>query len=752
MPSIVSRSPEDTTRVNLYDRLFEQQLNADASALLATETVVEAYLDNKPATRGKQKYTRQQRDSDFWSSDFVNGMPSEAWQAEGPTLALARYLGQEAVANPLLLERIAAASPCLVRRAVRYSDLVLQQHSPRRTELDRIAISNPDIAELCRILDIFDSAYLERKEAVDICKKMLVDLSPFEILIYASLYAFERLNPADFTTPWIPVEERNVTESQWRAINDVLIWKLKTTTQISLRLKEKNLLRSLKMHLSPHLFPSRDGPPPRHDLRAAFKTLLDAQIELNSFISQSADAFSFDDGIEFVRTGERALEIVEKDTSFRAAWERDGRKLEQLHGYWLYRALDEFVHSDLATMTIGLPENHEGNRLAYIRAIRTRLQLTEVYGLDEAVTTDSGVQVDLFQTLLATELMSAFYQRDFLHAFVSHFNETGHWAAALSVLAQGGFATGENRLPLTWSDRKAKIARIIGWTVSKKSPRGNPLMASAILDFWTSDLVTLAARLRQQEHGLRPELFERPVLKLDQLLIQLPWIFGMQNNSTAAINNLRRIGARRADARLETRRIEEQLGRLFESRGFRVVLNWEPVDESDARAGEVDLICALDRIVLVLEVKSTFIRQSQRAAWQHRTTTLRKAGQQLRRKVPAVERALSEGSDLAASLNLAGDADSISIHGWIVDTSIECDHERFSGFLKVSLEEVLIALRDDRHLLNDPDGILSGRYQKDELAIADNAHTEASLYPSGFTVDKFMDAVEKEAVWEALGG
>jgi hypothetical protein len=747
----MSRSPEDTTSVNLYDRLFEQQLEAGASVLLATENVVDAYLDNKPATRGKQKYSRHQRDSDFWSSDVVNGIPSEAWQAEGATLALARYLGQEPVANPLLLERIAAESPRLVRRAVRYSGLVLQQHSPRRTELDRIASSNPNIAEFCRMLDIFDGAYRERVATVDIWKKMLVDLSPFEILIYASLYAFERLNPAEFAMPWRPTEERSVAEGQWQAINDILIWKLATASATSLRPKEKDLGRSLRTHLSPYLFPSPDGPPPRHDLRAAFEALLEAQIELNSFISQSADAFSFDDGIEFVRIGDRALDIVERDASVRAAWKRDGRKLERLHGYWFYRALVEFFHSDLATKTIGLPENHEANRVACIRAIRTKLQLTDVYGLDDAVTTDSGVQVDLFQALLATELTSAFYQRDFLQAFVTHLNETGHWAPALSLLALEGIATGHNRFPLTWSDRKAKIERIVGWTVSKKSPRGSPLMAAAILDFWTNDLVTLAARLRQGEPGLHPKLFERPILKMDRLLIQLPWIFGLQNNSTAAINNLRRIGARRGDARLETRRIEEQLGRLFESRGFRVVLNWQPVDESDARAGEVDLICALGRIVLVLEVKSTFIRQSQRDAWLHGTTTLRKAGHQLRRKVPAVERALSEGSDLAAELNLAGDAGSVSVHGWIVDTSIECDHQRFSGFLKVSLEEVLIALRDDRHLLNDPAGILSGRFQEHDIAISDDAHTERSLYPRGFTVEGFMDAVEKEAVWEEPG-
>lgn len=225
-------------------------------------------------------------------------------------------------------------------------------------------------------------------------------------------------------------------------------------------------------------------------------------------------------------------------------------------------------------------------------------------------------------------------------------------------------------------------------------------------------------------------------------------IFGVQNNSTAAVNNLRRLGARRRDAGAETRRIEERLGALFESRGFRVALNWHPAEEKDARAGEVDLICARDQVVLVLEVKSTFIRQSQRDAWLHRTTTLRKAVQQLRRKVPAVQRALAEGSDLVSVPGLEGGASSLSIHGWIVDTSIECDHQRISGFLKVSLEEVLIALRDDRHRLNDPDGILSDRNQEMEFRVPDDAQRQATLYPTGFSAEGFVDVIEKEAVWE----
>lgn len=105
-----------------------------------------------------------------------------------------------------------------------------------------------------------------------------------------------------------------------------------------LRLREQDLGLSLKKHLSPFLFPSLQGAQPRHDLRAAFAVALAAQLELNSFRTQSADAFSFDDGIEFVRNG-NALEIVEKDPAVRLAWARDGRKLERLRGYWFYRAI-----------------------------------------------------------------------------------------------------------------------------------------------------------------------------------------------------------------------------------------------------------------------------------------------------------------------------------------------------------------------------------------------------------------------------
>ena len=85
------------------------------------------------------------------------------------------------------------------------------------------------------------------------------------------------------------------------------------------------------------------------------------------------------------------------------------------------------------------------------------------------------------------------------------------------------------------------------------------------------------------------------------------------------------------------------------------------------------------------------------------------------------------------------------VHGWIVDTSIESDHERFSGFLKVSLEEVIVALRDDPHLLGDPEGLWSGQLPAARQAA--DQQGQASLYPVGLSAERFVEVLEDELVW-----
>lgn len=735
----------------MYEPYFENLDGTPAAWVAAADAAASAYLDGRPRRSSQRETTGSQRDAAFWRCPAWMEAPPVCWHGEAFRLALVRYFSQEPVSSPALLERIASSCPEAILFAVRRSRLAVRPASARRRELDALGAVSPEMAELRCVLDIFGDAYRLRLDEVSRCQEPLEALTLFELLLLISLHAFEHVVPVSLAATSRDEASRAEEQAIWRAMHEILWWKLSMSEDAALHLDERAIGLALSRHLAPVLEDARDSRPER----VALAELLAATCELNAFLSRSVDAFCFDDGIRFVRRG-AVLEIEEVDVALRAAWTRDGRKLERLHAYWLCRALDAFADSPMATQCIGRPENHEANQLAYVRALRTRLQLTEVYGVGTSVTTDAGEPVDLFQALLASELNSAFFQRDILAAYVAHLEACGDWGLALRQLVVDGFLQGQqNRLPLTWSGRAEKVRNLIAWTVTQREPQGSALVAGRILDFWSSDWRMLAERARGgAEKGLRPELFERPYLRFGSTLVQLPWLAGVQNNSTAALNNLRRLGLRRGEYRAETARIEASLGAALAARGFAVVLNWQPPRSASDDAGEVDLICARDEVVLVLEVKSTFLRRSPREAWQHASATLRKAGRQLQRKVAAVQSALAEGAativageatgaagmPLAQRLGLA--AAGLDVRGWIVDTSIECDHQCFGGFRKVSLEEVLIALRDDARLLHEP---LGGHPAPDR-----QAGPLDSLYPRGFSGERFLEVIESQAVWAGI--
>lgn len=85
---------------------------------------------------------------------------------------------------------------------------------------------------------------------------------------------------------------------------------------------------------------------------------------------------------------------------------------------------------------------------------------------------------------------------------------------------------------------------------------------------------------------------------------------------------------------------------------------------------------------------------------------------------------------------------------WIADTCIECDRQRFGGFLKVFVEELLIALRDDRHRLHDPAGLFSESYGFDEAREAVASEPGWSLYPDGLGAERLAEVIETDVVWK----
>lgn len=719
------------------------------SAAEARKLAFEAYLDGKPNRTGQKKWTRSDRDALFWSSRTVAECTEADWSAETAVLALASYLSQTKVSVPGLVRRLTGLAPDTLTLAARRSELVLTDNSPHRQDLAEAGADSNTVAGFCSVLDIFTGAHRQRLVDLDRCKSALSDLSAFDLLVLASLYAFEHLVPHDLFGKSAVESADERVEGRWQAINQLLLWKLATAPVGTTKLDEASIGRSLQEHLVPLLFPAPGNASGLAQRRREFKDLLDAHLELDEFLDRSIDAFRYDDSVRFVRNGEHSLEIIQANPEARAKWLRDGNKLAGLHGYWMHRAFYAFASSEMTHRRIGRPENEDENRLAYIRAMRTQLRLTEVYGIAETVSTEAGEWVDLFQALLSLELTSRFFMLDFICQFAAHAAEEG-WVGGLRSLAMNGLREGsQNRFPLTWSSHADKVKGITGWTVTAKQPEGSARMAAAILDFWTFDMANLAERLQQGTPGLKPRLIERPVLKFGTTLVQLPWVLALQNNSTAAINNLRRLSTGRGETRDETQRIEAGVSRLLADRGFRVVLNWHPPDEQ-RDAGEVDVLAALDGRLFVLEVKSTFIRQSVRDAWLHRTTTLRKAGLQIQRKLPVVMAALQADTALRESLGLASVPQLENVHAWIVDTSIECDHERFSGFLKISLEELILALRDDSHLLDDPEGLAEGPTSRVGVQPPSTEGIRGTLYPDGFRAERFLQIIETEAVWATL--
>ena len=717
------------------------RLAADGQSMEACAAhLADAYLDGKPRQQGKRNITQRERDRQFWSLDFWRSCPTAIWSTGTLGLALTRYMAQDAVAAPDLLNLISQSAPEAVIRAVRHSSLVTNQTSPRRTELDAAANLSPEIRELCQVLTIFDKAHTERLSLLRFLRAGFEETSAFELLLLSSLYVFKHQMPGSLD-PAAPAAVHS-DEVVWEAVNDLLIWKLQTQPEATLRLDDQKIGSAMAALVRPLLFGDA-GEDIALERLSQFESLMDIQIELNEFLSRSAESFSYNDAIRFVRRIDH-LDIVEVSPDTRKKWEADGRKQELLHGYWFYRALDAFATSEIAGQQIGSPENHDANQLALISALRAQMQLREIYGVSDQIKLASGEKVDVFRALLSLELMSAHFLRDFLGRYTTLLATRKDWRLALRDLALEGLSNGmQNRFPLTWSDRGAKISNITRWTVSPEHPRGNPRMASSILDFWSYDMQEMASQMRAALPGLTPSLYERPVLKFGSTLVQLPWVVGLQNRSTAAINNLRRLGSRRSETARETRQIEEQLASLLRSRGFQVVLNWDP-PAPWRDAGEVDVIAARDGHLFVLEVKSTFVRRSLRDAWLHATSTLRKAGRQVEKKLRAVAAAIEAGL-LTEQLGLAEPVPASQVHGWIVDTSIECDHDHFSGHLKVSLEEMLIALRDDAHLLSDPDGLLSGTSRS-----AHDGDGISTLYPEGFNAARFVEVIQGAEVWSEM--
>jgi len=721
--------------VKKHIALLEQGLCNDDASL----KVIEAYLSGKRARTKKQLVVN--KDQLFWSSVFLWNLSLEVLNSEAFILGLARYFSVEKVSNFNLLEQITYRSPESMRKAIRSSEIILRPSSNKWIEIKQLASRIPsELSELVAVCAAFQQSHKERVDLVTKYQAPLSDLSVFELLSYSSVYAFKYLfnAPDAFDGSVISTSER------FYALKEIVEWKLRHAESDSFNLTEFKIGKSLKTHQSPIVFPSQEDSSIPEFFLHHFEKLMQAQVELDGFLSRCVTPFCFDDECEYYLEGDR-LEMRKDTLAEQRAWELNGKKQNLIDSYWILRGGLEFQNRGLDKQIIGSVENHEDNQIAYIKSLGAYLQLSEVYGIDNVIQTDNGLKVDVHQALLSLELMIAFYNKDYIKVYATNLHETGDWKMSLGLLALSGLIDPkgrQNRFPIAFCDWKQKAKNIVGWTVSKDFPKGNINAAEAILDFWSLDCKKWSTQLQANNHRNIPQLTERPIFKLGNYSVQLPWMMAEQLTSVNVINTLRRFANKRPEIRSETQRIETNLGIQFKKRGFIVIEGYEPDRTDDFNPGEVDLICALDNTVIVIEVKSTYRRTSKREAIRYKHSTLRKAGQQIKRKTEAVKYLLKTDETFRERLGFK-ESDESNVIGWIADTSLEYDHEYFNGYLKVSVEELHIALRDEAEMLVDFIELAEQYKEYDEKNI------EPSLYPEGFIISRFVNVIEAGNVWEA---
>jgi hypothetical protein len=715
-----------------YEEMYQFLRNLGHSYVAAIEECAHNCLDGKPQIKD---LTHINRSTAFWSCSFWENAPEDCYAIEAVGLALGRFLHFGA-SDSAIITRISKIAPDCLMQAIRHSQIFFQAKSPVWRQFVELADSTPEIfGDFLLVCDHLRETIESLDQKIIEKQKPLAELTIFETLLYGSIFTYRALAETDIHSIRPEHQLGYILQDIADILNQLLVWKLKSRPKNDFKLSEKFLAKSLELHFFSTIYPKKNSTNSNLKNQDLFTSLIKAVKNRNDFWSGVIMIFCYDDEYRCSFYDDQLM-LRKLDPAKEPEWEKNGRKLDALSQYWLVRAGIEYNKSGLAKQPFGTPENDIYNREAFIKAMQGFLQLIEVYGLNADIEIENGKPIKLFMLLHSMELMTVFFKVEHIAAFQSYYQQSGDWVKALRDLSESGLRISRVRYPLAWEEPEKKARNILPCTVSTEHPDGNIDQAKTILDFWSSELMDISEKLEYSK-SIIPKLYEKPILRLGRYGLQLPWLAATQNNSTAAINNLRRIGNKRPGRLNETHRIEERLGEIFEKRGFAVVRSYRPEVKDNHDPGEVDLLCFMDNHLFILEVKSSYKRMTLQDAWIHKTNTLRKASQQLKRKKDAILHALSRDSYLHGKLRIIESKNELNIHTWIVDTSTEYDQSYINGFLKVSLEALIVILRDEQQFLNA--NILNN-----------NPSNKGCFFSDNFSARRFAEIVECGELWSFL--
>ncbi|MEQ1070963.1 hypothetical protein, partial [Acinetobacter lwoffii] len=379
-----------------------------------------------------------------------------------------------------------------------------------------------------------------------------------------------------------------------------------------------------------------------------------------------------------------------------------------LISYWLGVGAEKLLKSDAIYSLINTGDNLEANAIALSKAFGIQEQLAQVYGITEF--SINNQKLNAFETMITMTLSQAHYLKDHIEKFMRFLPNSEDKLDALTQLTMHGFVIGENRMPFTFAKREEKIKRMSSW-VQGASNNIKKKKMDEILSFWSCDLY---------DNDDVSTFQQKPFYKIDDFIFQFPWLTAYQNLNTTMTNYFRKLHKNRFELKGETNQIELTLAEKMHHLGFEVFPQLVPEFKD---VGEIDLIAIHGNHVIVAEVKSTYIRSSIQEIYEYKNFTLNKASYQLDKKVEYIKKYfLKEFFD---------DISEVVLHTWIIDTTLEFDHEYFGDHLKVSLDEVIITSNCESEFMQK---LVDEQFyiEKDEVKI---------------DPIQFLESIEKNTFW-----
>ena len=682
---------------NYYEEKFDS-LFTEFDPKKALEKIVEdlLYKSSQP------KYFDYKNKFDmFWQSNFIKLLTVDEVRSENYIFALSQYIRYTITDKNICINYLKLDIQSFIL-AVRYSGIILNSEHDSWGILKEIS-QEFDSEELCGFIQTVTHLQLQYKHRLAVYEDIQNKLNIGQItaMSFSSLYAYEYLVPNKdfFQLPYqFDSEEKNSAEVVWRAFDEII----KTSRKNTKKLTEKSLALALKFKMIPFLLGEGMTSELKHQYDL-FKKLVAIKVELINYKRNVLESFSFDFTVKYILKNESLSYLNQRNV--KDNWLE---KHSLLLNYWLIVGSQRLFDSDYIYRILPTGDNLEANAIALSKAFGVKEQLIQIYGICELKI--NKVELDLFDVMKTISLSQAHYLKDHIQKIEEFIPQSTSHLEALSKLMMHGFMIGENRMPFTFATQQEKSKKMSSWIVEGSTNEKIKKM-NQILKFWTCDLYDL---------NDQATYMQKPFYKIDDFIFQFPSLTAFQNLNTAMINYVRKLHKNRLELKSETDQIELNLAEKLEKIGFQVFCQYVP---SEGNAGEIDLIAMYENHVIVAEVKSTYIRSSIQEIYEYKNFVLNKASYQLDNKVEYIKRHFLSKH--------FGDINDVIIHSWIIDTTLEFDHEYFGDHLKVSLDEVIITSNCESEFMKKLVGE-QFEIEKDEVQISPI---------------QFLESIEKNIFW-----